>query len=149
MQLCNIKNQIFKIYRKMTEKIEISAQKRANTCDSRAGLRARESEKHLEAYLVEGCRRRGGMAIKLTSQFHRGLPDRLVVLPYKTLAFVELKSTGEKRTALQEVAARQLETLGLRVFVVDSSEALWEFFCKMDMRINRINKLKEDEVQAA
>lgn len=149
MLLCYIKNQIFKIYRKMTEKIEISAQKRANICDSRAGLRARESEKHLEAYLVEGCRRRGGMAIKLTSQFHRGLPDRLVVLPYKTLAFVELKSTGEKRTALQEVAARQLEALGLRVFVVDSSEALWEFFCKMDMRINRINKLKEDEVQAA
>lgn len=133
----------------MTEKIEISVQKRANTSDSRAGRRARESEKHLEADLVEGCRRRGGVAIKLTSQFHRGLPDRLVVLPYKTVAFVELKSTGEKRTALQEVAARQLETLGLRVFVVDSSEALWEFFCKMDKRINRINKvveLKEDQL---
>ena len=133
----------------MTEKIEISAQKRSNICYSRSGMRARDSEKHLEAYLVEGCRRRGGMAIKLTSQFHRGLPDRLVVLPYKTVAFVELKSTGAKRTSLQEVAARQLEALGLRVFVVDSSEALWEFFCKMDMRINRINKLKEDEVHAA
>ena len=133
----------------MTEKIEISAQKRANTFDSRAGRRARASEKHLEADLVEGCRRRGGIAIKLTSQFHRGLPDRLVILPYKTVAFVELKSTGEKRTALQEVAARQLEALGLRVFVVDSSEALWEFFCKMDKRINRISKLNEDGVQTS
>ena len=106
--------------------------------------RGKESEKKLEADLVEGCRRRGGMAIKLTSQFHRGLPDRLVLLPFRTVCFVELKSTGEKRTALQEVAARQLENLGLRVFVVDSSEALWEFFMRMDKRLARIRKAQEE-----
>lgn len=108
-------------------------------------LRAKESEKHLEADLVEGCKRRGGMAVKLTSQFHRGLPDRLVLLPWRTVAFVELKSTGEKRSALQEVAARQLEALGLRVFLVDSSEALMEFFWKMDRRIARISKAVEEK----
>ena len=107
--------------------------------------RARESEKDLEAALVEGCKRRGGMAVKLTSQFHRGLPDRLVLLPFRTVAFVELKSTGEKRSALQEVAARQLDALGFRVFLVDSSEALWEFFCKMDKRIARIRKVAEEK----
>ena len=106
--------------------------------------RGKESEKKLEADLVEGCRRRGGMAIKLTSQFHRGLPDRLVLLPFRTVCFIELKSTGEKRTALQEVAARQLENLGLRVFVVDSSEALWEFFMRMDKRLARIRKAQEE-----
>ena len=107
--------------------------------------RTRESEKHLEADLVEGCKRRGGMAVKLTSQFHRGLPDRLVLLPWRTVAFVELKSTGEKRSALQEVAARQLEALGLRVFLVDSTEALMEFFWKMDRRIARISKVVESK----
>lgn len=106
--------------------------------------RGKESEKKLEADLVEGCRRRGGMAAKLTSQFHRGLPDRLVLL-FRTVCFVELKSTGEKRSALQEVAARQLEALGLRVFLIDSSEALMEFFWKMDRRIARISKAVEEK----
>lgn len=119
---------------------------------SNASAHARESEKDLEAALVTGCKRRGGMAVKLTSQFHRGLPDRLVLLPFRTVAFVELKSTGCKRTALQEVAAGQLEALGFRVFVVDSTESLMEFFWKMDRRINRLRKCtegKEDGVQGA
>ena len=101
---------------------------------------ARESEKNLEQALVAGVKLRGGMAIKLTSQFHRGLPDRLVLLPYRTVCFVELKSTGAKRTRLQEAAAELLGVLGFRTFVIDSSEALWEFFQKMDKRIARIEK---------
>ena len=117
-----------------------------------ASAHARESEKNLEAALVSGCKRRGGMAVKLTSQFHRGHPDRLVLLPFRTVAFVELKSTGCKRTALQEVAGEQLESLGFRVFVVDSTEGLMEFFYKMDRRITRIRKAvkeKGDAVQSA
>lgn len=141
MQLCNFKLNIKNYLLKMTEKHV----KTPNTLsDAYTRTRTRESEKKLEADLVEGCRRRGGMAVKLTSQFHRGLPDRLVLLPFRTVCFVELKSTGEKRTALQEVAARQLEDLGLRVFVVDSSESLWEFFMKMDKRLARIRKAQEE-----
>ena len=105
-----------------------------------ARAHARESEKNLEQALVAGVKLRGGMAIKLTSQFHRGLPDRLVLLPYRTVCFVELKSTGAKRTRLQEVAAEQLDTLGFRTFIIDSSADLWEFFMKMDKRITRIEK---------
>ena len=141
MLLCYLKKKHFM-------KISNLSQKRANMADNarrRPGARAKESEKHLEADLVEGCKRRGGMAVKLTSQFHRGLPDRLVLLPWRTVAFVELKSTGEKRSALQEVAARQLEALGLRVFLVDSTEALMEFFWKMDRRIARISKVVESK----
>lgn len=112
--------------------------------------RTRESEKDLEKALVSGVKRRGGMAVKLTSQFHRGLPDRLVLLPYRTVCFVELKSTGAKRTKLQEVAAGQLDTLGFRTFVVDTSEALWEFFQKMDKRIARIDKaIASNEIQTS
>ena len=118
--------------------------------DVRASGRARESEKALEATLVEGVKKRRGLAVKLTSQFHRGMPDRLVLLPFRTICFVELKSTGERRTALQEVAARQLETLGFRVFVIDTGEQLLEFFHRMDRRIARIQKLAEENgVQGA
>lgn len=149
MQLCNFKLNIKNYLLKMTEKHV----KTPNTLsDAYTRTRTRESEKKLEADLVEGCRRRGGMAVKLTSQFHRGLPDRLVLLPFRTVAFVELKSTGCKRTALQEVAGQQLESLGFRVFVVDSTEGLMEFFYKMDRRITRIRKALEtkgDGVQSA
>ena len=106
-------------------------------------IKMKESEKTLEAALVEGTKKRGGLAIKLTSQFHRGLPDRLVLLPYHTICFVELKSTGCKRTALQEAAASQLEALGFRVFVIASSLELFEFFARMDKRIKRIDSAIE------
>ena len=104
----------------------------------------KESEKRLEEDLVSGVKKRGGMAIKLTSQFHRGLPDRLVLLPYHTACFVELKSTGKRREPLQVVAGEQLETLGFRVFVIDSGEALYDFFRRMDRRRAKIEKVIEE-----
>ena len=114
---------------------------------SNAPAHARESEKVLESRLVQGVKLRGGMTVKLTSQFHKGLPDRLVLLPFHTACFVELKSTGKTRTNLQELAGEQLEALGFRVFVIDSSEGLYDFFNRMDRRIRKINKLIEEGEQ--
>ena len=126
---------------KMGEKVGVGV--------SNAPAHARESEKVLESRLVQGVKLRGGMTVKLTSQFHKGLPDRLVLLPFHTACFVELKSTGKTRTKLQELAGEQLEALGFRVFVIDSSEGLYDFFNRMDRRIRKINKLIEDGVQSA
>ena len=109
-------------------------------------MRKKESEKDLETALVQGAKERGGIAIKLTSQFHRGLPDRIVLLPYHTIAFVELKSTGEKRSALQEVMGRYLEGLGFRVFVIDSTEGLYEFFVRLDKRLKKQKARREEEL---
>lgn len=134
----------------LMEKVKTSVSVSIAPAAAYVQARTRESEKDLEKALVSGIKRRGGMAVKLTSQFHRGLPDRLVLLPYRTICFVELKSTGAKRTKLQEVAAEQLDTLGFRAFVVDSSETLWELFQKMDKRIARIDKaIGANEVQSA
>lgn len=94
-----------------------------------------ESEKDLEARLVKEVETRGGMAIKLTSQFHRGLPDRLVLCPYHTLAFVELKSTGQKPTALQDATLQRLRSMRFTVKVIDTSEALNIFLDELDKRI--------------
>ena len=131
---------------------EIGNKMRINVSNAPAAGRARirESEKDLESRLVAGVKARGGLTVKLTSQFHKGLPDRLVLLPFHTACFVELKSTGKKRTKLQELAGEQLEALGFRVFVIDSSELLYDFFQRMDKRIRKIQKLIEDgEVQIA
>lgn len=97
--------------------------------------RKAESEKALEARLVDEVKKRGGMAVKLTSQFHRGMPDRLCVLPFHTIAFVEMKSTGEKPTALQEAAMQQLRSMRFAVRVVDSTETLDELLQGFDERL--------------
>ena len=91
--------------------------------------RAREglvsaSEKALEAELRERCKALGWMCIKLTSQYQRGLPDRLILMPGGRVCFVELKTTGRKPTALQKVTHERLRALGYRVEVVDTTESL-------------------------
>lgn len=97
----------------------------------------KESEKALEARLVSEVKKRGGQAIKLTSQFHRGLPDRLVVLPYHTILFVEMKSTGEKPTPLQLAAHEKLREMRFTVRVIDSTESLDEMLAGIDARLAR------------
>ena len=106
-----------------------------------------ESEKKLEARLVSEIKRRGGIAVKNTSQFHRGLPDRIVLLPYHTLAFVELKTTGERSTALQAAVQGKLWQMGYTVYIVDSTGALDAFLAKMDRRLAKIRQ-EEDTLMA-
>ena len=91
--------------------------------------RAREgivsaSEKVLEAELRERCKTLGWMCIKLTSQYQRGLPDRLILMPGGRVCFVEIKTTGKKPTALQRLTHERLRALGYRVEVVDTTESL-------------------------
>lgn len=83
-----------------------------------------ESEKALEAELRERCKALGWMCIKLTSQYQRGLPDRLILMPGSRVCFAEIKTTGKKPTALQRVTHERLRALGYRVEVVDTTESL-------------------------
>ena len=82
------------------------------------------SEKVLEAELRERCKALGWMCIKLTSQYQRGLPDRLILMPGGRVCFVEIKTTGKKPTALQKLTHERLRALGYRVEVVDTTESL-------------------------
>ena len=83
-----------------------------------------ESEEVLEAELRERCKALGWMCIKLTSQYQRGLPDRLILMPGGRVCFAEIKTTGKKPTALQRVTHERLRALGYRVEVVDTTERL-------------------------
>lgn len=95
-------------------------------------MKPKESEKTLEARLVREIEARGGMALKYTSQYHRGIPDRIVLLPPGVLTFVELKSTGQKPTKLQMHAMGKLFTLGFDCKVIDSTESLNEYLAAVD-----------------
>ena len=86
-----------------------------------------ESEKTLERRLVAEVRRLGGMAVKQTAQYHRGLPDRIVLMPHGLAYFAELKSTGRKPTDLQRTTIAELRGLGFTAAVIDGTEGLDAF----------------------
>lgn len=81
------------------------------------------SEKVFERTLSKYVNDKGGIAVKLLSQFVNGLPDRLYLLPGGRALFVEFKSTGKKPARIQEHIIRRIRKLSFTVLVVDSPEA--------------------------
>ena len=75
-------------------------------------------ESKVEARLCAAVKIRGGHAYKFTSPAHRGVPDRLVVLPNYPLIFVEVKRISGKLTPLQEVECKKLADMKQAVFVI-------------------------------
>ena len=106
-------------------------------------MKPKESEKTLEARLVREIEARGGMALKYTSQFHRGIPDRICLIPPGILTFVELKSTGQKPTKLQEHAMEKLTSLGFDCLVIDTTEKLEEYLGHVDQTIEKLPQIAE------
>ena len=94
-----------------------------------------ESEKTLEAKFRKACEDKGWMAIKLLSQLHRGLPDRLVLAEYGIAFFAEIKTTGKKPTRLQKHCHELLRKLGFQVFVIDSTDSLETALALMDRAV--------------
>ena len=82
----------------------------------------RESE--IESRLRTEAKKMGGMAVKFVSPGLDGVPDRIVLLPGRKIAFVELKAPGKKPRPLQEKRMRQLKCLGFPVYVIDGVEQI-------------------------
>ena len=81
-------------------------------------------ENVIERQLAMAVKKMGGMAVKFVSPGLDGVPDRIVLLPDKKMAFVELKAPGMKLRPLQEKRRRQLEALGFSVYVIDGAEQI-------------------------
>ena len=84
------------------------------------------SEKVFERELSKFVEEREGMAVKLLSQFIKGLPDRMYLLHGGIVVFVEFKSTGKKPTKIQSYIHKRIRALGFPVLVVDSVESYEE-----------------------
>ena len=85
-------------------------------------------ERDLEKHLVEKVRSLGGRAYKWSSPAHRGVPDRLVILPGGRVLAVEVKRSSGKATRLQQRELAALNGLGVKALVVDSIKAVEELF---------------------
>lgn len=79
-------------------------------------------ERKIEEKLRKAVRQKGGICWKFVSPGNAGVPDRIILMQKGKFAFVELKAPGETMRALQEKRKRQLQSLGIKVFCLDSVE---------------------------
>lgn len=81
-------------------------------------------EREIERKLVSAVKSRGGICPKFVSPGFDGMPDRVVLLPYGKIGFVEVKRPGEQPRPLQTARHRILRKLGFLVFVLDAEEQI-------------------------
>ena len=78
-----------------------------------------------ESSIEAACRRyaaaRGCWLLKLRNVV--GIPDRILIMPGRKVAFVELKRPGETPTPIQLYQLRRLKEMGQYATWVDSVEA--------------------------
>ena len=82
------------------------------------------NEKDIERKLKRDVEDAGGLALKFTSPGYAGVPDRIVLMPGGMMGFIELKAPGKVMRPLQVKRKKQLESLGFRVFCIDSTEQI-------------------------
>ncbi len=81
-------------------------------------------ETEVERKLVDAVKSRGGICWKFVSPGTAGAPDRIVLMPFGRIAFVEVKAPGEVPRPLQRSRHRLLRRLGFRVYVIDGKEQI-------------------------
>ena len=82
------------------------------------------NEKYIEQKLRLSVKAGGGLALKFVSPGFNGVPDRIVLMPEGHIAFAELKAPGKKMRPIQERRKSQLESLGFKVYLIDSPEQI-------------------------
>ncbi len=81
-------------------------------------------EKSIEKKLVKAVKSLGGLCLKFVSPGYDGVPDRLILIAYGKIAFVEVKAPGEKPRPLQVHVIEKIKRLGFNVFVLDSEDKI-------------------------
>lgn len=85
-------------------------------------------EKDIERKLKTMVERRGGLCLKWVCPGWAGVPDRIVLLPFGRVVFVELKRPkGGRLSKLQKWWAKTLVSLGFRYTTVWNQDDLDEF----------------------
>ncbi len=103
-----------------------------------------ENEKNTERYLRNEVCKIGGTAYKFVSPGCRGVPDRLICLPFGVMAFAEIKSEGKVSTPNQVRQQEKLRALGFKVYAdVDTKSKVDEVVkeLKNEIRTARLSKL--------
>lgn len=78
-------------------------------------------ESYVEQRVCNIAKKCGYLVYKISSQHHRGLPDRLFIKEGEVF-FIEFKSLGKKPSKIQSYVHKQLSDQGIEVYVIDNVE---------------------------
>lgn len=80
-------------------------------------------EKQIEKYLTKKIKELKGLCLKFESPGYTGVPDRIIILKNKPVAFVELKRPiGGRYSARQKLVEREFNKLGQKVYKVKNKD---------------------------
>lgn len=77
-------------------------------------------EKDIEKYLTAQVKKMGGLCLKFISPGNAGVPDRIILLPWGNIWFVEVKKPGGRIAPLQKWWQRKLQGLGFPAVIIKS-----------------------------
>ena len=77
-------------------------------------------ERHLRRRVTAA----GGFCFKMPAEVYAGIPDRLVLLPWGQIWFVELKAARGRVRPIQTVWHERAARIGIPVAILDSVEAI-------------------------
>lgn len=81
-------------------------------------------EAKIEAYLVRRCKQLGWICDKFSSPNKRGVPDRILFIPFNRCVLVEIKAEGKKLTKLQQYDHKKRRELSFTIYVCDSKQSV-------------------------
>ena len=82
------------------------------------------SEAELERKLMKEVKKIGGLALKLVSPGYVGVPDRIILIAFGKIGFVEVKAPGEKPRKIQLKRHRELKALGFNTYILDDESQI-------------------------
>lgn len=89
-------------------------------------------ESTIEARLVRGVKKRGGLCYKFTSPGNPGVPDRIVILPNGMTIYVELKTEIGRLAKIQKWQIEELRKRGALVRVLKGMDQVLKFLEEVD-----------------
>lgn len=90
-------------------------------------------EKVSENRLKAAIENAGGMCIKLLPS-QAGLPDRLAIMPWGDVVWLELKADGGRVRRVQKAMHKRLEAIGQNVRVIVGREGVDNFIRWMEIQ---------------
>lgn len=82
------------------------------------------TESKIEAKLVKEVQKAGGKALKFISPGYVGVPDRLILIAFGKIGFVEVKAPNEKPRKIQLKRHKELRDLGFKIYVLDDENQI-------------------------
>ena len=81
-------------------------------------------ESKIEAKLVKEVKKAGGLALKLVSPGYVGVPDRLILIAFGKIGFVEVKAPKKKPRKIQLKRHKELRALGFNTYILDDESQI-------------------------